>query len=400
MEDSATASWLSNPNDLTGRQHFDSSEPSQQTLQVDVRSTLPPGQTVPPASETASTLDVAVAFVPLPPLALSRPVGRSPRGGSASVPSPMSLPAVTPAPMPVPAPVPAPSCGGDQTVSFGGAPPVVPPTPVASVGPAGPPLLRAEVLNTPSSGEIQSRMISRPLAGYSDYRSGRLWWQHPRVWGPALAMVGLVAFVAMFPDHDLELETADPVFGAADSAETDEELGSEVVAPASITTTTSAFVVTTNLASLPSSSVASTPPPFESLPPVNKTPAKPSVSATTVPSTLVAEPETVPETETVPTLSVTTEVPKTSALKVDAAQVAAEEAPAIEMLSDEVPAGGVAPGGCDPNYSGACVPVGTEVYCAEGSVNGAGAVSGRVQVTGTDVRGLDHDGDGWACGNG
>lgn len=51
---------------------------------------------------------------------------------------------------------------------------------------------------------------------------------------------------------------------------------------------------------------------------------------------------------------------------------------------------------CDPNYSG-CVPVASDVDCAGGSGNGPAYTSGPVQVIGSDIYGLDRDGDGWGC---
>ncbi len=53
--------------------------------------------------------------------------------------------------------------------------------------------------------------------------------------------------------------------------------------------------------------------------------------------------------------------------------------------------------GCDPNYAGACVPIASDVDCAGGSGNGPAYVQGPVQVIGTDIYGLDHDGDGVGC---
>jgi resuscitation-promoting factor RpfB len=52
---------------------------------------------------------------------------------------------------------------------------------------------------------------------------------------------------------------------------------------------------------------------------------------------------------------------------------------------------------CDPNYSGACVPIASDVDCAGGSGNGPAYVQGPVRVVGTDVYGLDADGDGIGC---
>jgi hypothetical protein len=55
---------------------------------------------------------------------------------------------------------------------------------------------------------------------------------------------------------------------------------------------------------------------------------------------------------------------------------------------------------CDPNYSGACVPIASDVDCAGGSGNGPAYVQGPVEVTGTDIYGLDSDGDGIGCEDG
>ncbi len=54
-------------------------------------------------------------------------------------------------------------------------------------------------------------------------------------------------------------------------------------------------------------------------------------------------------------------------------------------------------GGCDPNYSGACVPIDSDVDCAGGSGNGPSYVSGPVTVVGSDIYDLDRDGDGIGC---
>jgi hypothetical protein len=59
------------------------------------------------------------------------------------------------------------------------------------------------------------------------------------------------------------------------------------------------------------------------------------------------------------------------------------------------PAPQVQQSSCDPNYSG-CVPIASDVDCAGGSGNGP-AYTGMVQVIGSDIYGLDRDGDGWAC---
>jgi hypothetical protein len=52
---------------------------------------------------------------------------------------------------------------------------------------------------------------------------------------------------------------------------------------------------------------------------------------------------------------------------------------------------------CDPNYSGACLdPNASDYDCAGGSGDGP-EYTGYVQVVGSDVHGLDSDGDGYAC---
>jgi hypothetical protein len=52
---------------------------------------------------------------------------------------------------------------------------------------------------------------------------------------------------------------------------------------------------------------------------------------------------------------------------------------------------------CDPNYSGACVPIASDVDCAGGGGNGPAYVRGPVKVIGKDIYDLDRDGDGVGC---
>jgi resuscitation-promoting factor RpfB len=52
---------------------------------------------------------------------------------------------------------------------------------------------------------------------------------------------------------------------------------------------------------------------------------------------------------------------------------------------------------CDPNYSGGCVPIASDVDCAGGSGNGPAYVRGPVTVVGDDVYDLDRDNDGLGC---
>jgi uncharacterized protein YabE (DUF348 family) len=52
---------------------------------------------------------------------------------------------------------------------------------------------------------------------------------------------------------------------------------------------------------------------------------------------------------------------------------------------------------CDPNYSGGCVPIASDVDCGGGSGNGPAYFYGTATVVGYDIYGLDRDGDGIAC---
>lgn len=52
--------------------------------------------------------------------------------------------------------------------------------------------------------------------------------------------------------------------------------------------------------------------------------------------------------------------------------------------------------GCDSNYD-PCVPIASDVDCAGGSGNGPAYVKGPVRVIGTDIYGLDRDGNGVGC---
>jgi hypothetical protein len=52
---------------------------------------------------------------------------------------------------------------------------------------------------------------------------------------------------------------------------------------------------------------------------------------------------------------------------------------------------------CDPNYSGACVPIASDVDCAGGSGNGPAYIQGPFRVVGTDIYDLDRDSDGLGC---
>ena len=67
-------------------------------------------------------------------------------------------------------------------------------------------------------------------------------------------------------------------------------------------------------------------------------------------------------------------------------------------ISSPLPAPAPAAGGnCDSNYTGACVPIASDVDCAGGGGNGPAYVQGPVTVVGTDIYDLDRDGDGIGC---
>ena len=54
-------------------------------------------------------------------------------------------------------------------------------------------------------------------------------------------------------------------------------------------------------------------------------------------------------------------------------------------------------GSCDPNYSGACVPIASDADCSGGSGNGPAYVVGPVTVIGSDIYDLDRDGNKIGC---
>jgi hypothetical protein len=72
-------------------------------------------------------------------------------------------------------------------------------------------------------------------------------------------------------------------------------------------------------------------------------------------------------------------------------------APTLTPAPQPVVSTPVASSNCDSNYSGACVPIASDVDCAGGSGNGPAYVVGPVNVIGSDVYGLDADHDGVGC---
>lgn len=72
-------------------------------------------------------------------------------------------------------------------------------------------------------------------------------------------------------------------------------------------------------------------------------------------------------------------------------------APVIEVIALGTYVKPVPATNCDPNYSGACVPIASDVDCGGGSGNGPAYVYSTVTVVGYDIYGLDRDGDGYGC---
>lgn len=124
----------------------------------------------------------------------------------------------------------------------------------------------------------------------------------------------------------------------------------------------------------------------------SETPSRPPTeSPRPVPTATV--PPSAPPVAPVPLVDVpVAEAPVAEAPVVEAPIV---EAPVVEAPVAEAPP--PAEPSCDPNYSGACVPLASDVDCAGGSGNGPAYVAGPVYVVGSDVYDLDRDGDGVAC---
>lgn len=78
--------------------------------------------------------------------------------------------------------------------------------------------------------------------------------------------------------------------------------------------------------------------------------------------------------------------------------------PPVEQVTSVGTAAAAAPAppaqpdsGCDSNYADECVPRSSDVDCAGGSGNGPAYFDGVARVVGSDIYGLDRDGDGLAC---
>ena len=69
----------------------------------------------------------------------------------------------------------------------------------------------------------------------------------------------------------------------------------------------------------------------------------------------------------------------------------------VKVAPAPAPAPAPATPSCDPNYSGQCVPVTSDVDCAGGSGDGPAYLTGTVSVIGSDHYGLDRNHDGIGC---
>ncbi len=125
-----------------------------------------------------------------------------------------------------------------------------------------------------------------------------------------------------------------------------------------------------------------------------------ATTTTEAPPTTATEPPTTepPTTEPPTTKSPSTTEPPTTEPPTTKSP-STTEPPTTEPPTTETTEPPTSSGGCDPNYSG-CVPIDSDVDCASGSGNGPSYVVGPVNVIGTDIYGLDDDGDGIGCENG
>lgn len=124
--------------------------------------------------------------------------------------------------------------------------------------------------------------------------------------------------------------------------------------------------------------------------------AEPAETTTVSSTTTTESPTTTEQTTTTlaTTASTTTEAPTTTTQSTTTAPPTTVRTTTTAVSTTAAPT--TTERKCDPNYSG-CVPIASDVDCAGGSGNGPAYVSGPVEVIGTDIYGLDRDGDGIAC---
>ena len=136
-----------------------------------------------------------------------------------------------------------------------------------------------------------------------------------------------------------------------------------------------------------------------SVAPSTTTTERPTTTTTEAPTTTTARPTTTTTappttTTTAPPTTTTTAPPTTTTAPPTTVPPTTAPPPPPTVATTQPPP--TQPSGCDPNYSG-CVPIDSDVDCAGGSGNGPSYVAGPVQVIGSDVYGLDADGDGVGC---
>lgn len=130
-----------------------------------------------------------------------------------------------------------------------------------------------------------------------------------------------------------------------------------------------------------------------------------TTAAITAPPTTVAVTTEAPTTEAPTTEPPTTEPPTTRAPTTAAPTTTrppTTAAPTTRRATTAAPAPSAAikplAGDCDPNYTGACVPIASDVDCEGNGGDGPAYVRGPVTVVGRDIYGLDgNDNDGIGC---
>jgi hypothetical protein len=112
----------------------------------------------------------------------------------------------------------------------------------------------------------------------------------------------------------------------------------------------------------------------------------------TAPPTTAVTTTTVPATTTT-TVATTTLPPTTTTVAPPSPPPPPPPPPPTAALQPFIPQSD-----CDPNYTGDCVPIASDVDCASGTGNGPAYVRGPVQVVGGDIYDLDGtDNDGIGC---
>ncbi len=219
------------------------------------------------------------------------------------------------------------------------------------------------------------------------------WWHKKRFIGPVGIILGIILGVAAIPTSDERTESASPIRSvqAVDRPEPipqpqprtaltigpgsqDSERASLAFVPAS-----PPVELTTASPTGPESPVTA---PTSSQPSGTET----TVAVDTTPSTSIGTSTTTTTTTTstsqAPTSSTPTSMPTTTA-------------PA-HMSTTTDQGSSTTTQSCDPNYSG-CVPIASDVDCEGAGGDGPAYVRGPVRVIGTDIYGLDRNGNGIGC---